>query len=284
MAMTKDETVEMLKNGISKLATSAAFQEYLTFSSKFHQYSLHNAMLIMAQTQGKATMVAGFNKWRDEFGRFVNKGEKGLAIWAPMFKKEERTDGTKRDALIGFRVVYVFDVIQTAGKAVPERPMPRKLIGEDGGLYDLLAKHITDSGLTLEVKKLNGENGHYSRMEKAIRIEETLPSRLQAFKTLAHEVAHWKLHSDEKGEALSRTTMETEAEAASFLALAHFGLKADDYSFGYIADWTRGNLQILEKSLARIKRGANMIIEAIESRLPQTVESLTVADVEAAIA
>jgi hypothetical protein len=281
MAMTKEQSVEVLKNGIAKLSTSEAFLEYLTFSAKFHQYSLHNALLIMAQTQGKATAVAGFNKWRDEFGRFVKKGETGLAIWAPLFKKEERADGTKRDALIGFRVVYVFDVNQTEGKPLPERVAPRKLLGEDGGLYDVLAQHVTDSGLTLEVKKLDGENGHYSKLEKAIRIEETLPSALQRFKTLAHEVAHWKLHSDEQGEALTRSAKETEAEAAAFLVLAHFGFRADEYSFAYIADWTRGNLQTLEKSLARIKRGADAVIEAIESRLP---EVLTAADVEAAIA
>lgn len=283
MAITKEESVEILKNGIAKLSTSAAFQEYLTFSAKFHQYSLHNALLILCQTQGKATAVAGFNKWRDEFGRFVKKGEKGLAIWAPMFKKEERSDGSKRDALIGFRVVYVFDVAQTEGKDLPERILPRKLEGEDGGLYDLLAQHVTQSGLTLEVKKLGGENGHYSKLEKTIRIEETLPSQLQRFKTLAHEVAHWKLHSDEAGEALSRTSKETEAEAAAFLALAHFGFKADEYSFAYIADWTRGNIQTLEKSLARIKKGAEFIIEAIESRLPKT-EAAERAEIEAAIA
>lgn len=281
MAITKDDAVAMLKNGIAKLSTSEAFQEYLSFSSRFHQYSLRNTLMILCQTEGKATAVAGFNKWRDEFGRFVKKGEKGLAIWAPMFKKEDRADGTTRDALIGFRVVYVFDVAQTEGKDIPERVMPRKLEGEDGGLYDVLAKHVTDSGLTLEVKKLNGENGHYSKLEKAIRIEETLPSSLQRFKTLAHEVAHWKLHSDETGEQVSRSAKETEAEASAFLALAHFGLKADSYSFAYINDWTRGDLQILEKSLTRIKRGADAIIEAIESRLPKSEE---VALIEAAVA
>lgn len=284
MAMTKDDAVEMLRNGIAKLSTSEAFQSYLEFSSKFYHYSLHNTLMILCQTQGKATAVAGFNKWRDEFGRFVKKGETGIAIYAPMFKKEERADGTKRDALIGFRIVYVFDVAQTEGKPLPERILPRKLDGADGGLYDLLAKHITDSGLTLEVKKLNGENGHYSKLEKAIRIEETLPSQLQRFKTLAHEAAHWKLHSGDAEQSLPREVMETEAEAAAFLTLAHFGFKADEYSFAYIADWTRGNLQTLEKSLSRIKKGADAIIEAIESRLPQSVESLTAADVEAAIA
>ena len=97
-------------------------------------------------------------------------------------------------------------------------------------------------------------------------------------------ISHWKLHSDEAGSDLSRTTKETEAEAAAFLVLAHFGLKADEYSFAYVADWTRGDIQILEKSLSRIKRGADAIIKEIESRLPQTVESLTVADIEAAVA
>ncbi len=281
MAMTKDESVELLRNGLQNLSTSARFQEYLSFASKFHQYSLHNAAMIWFQNR-EATVVAGFNKWRDDFGRFVKKGEKGLAIWAPMFKKETKSDGSSRDALIGFRIVYVFDVAQTEGKDLPERILPQKLEGEDGGLYALLAQHVTQSGLTLEVKQLNGENGHYSKLEKAVRIQSGL-SALQSFKTLAHEVAHWKLH-DETGESLSREVKETEAEAAAFLVLAHFGFKADEYSFAYIADWTRGNVQTLEKSLARIKKAAGAIIEAVESRLPQTVESLTAADIEAAVA
>lgn len=269
MAITKDEAVELLRTGIAKLSTSEAFVSYLEFSSKFHQYSLHNTYLILAQTQGKATSVAGFNKWRDEFGRFVKKGEKGIAIFAPMFKKEERADGTTHDALIGFRIVYVFDVAQTEGKPIPERILPTKLDGSDEGLYALLAEHVTQSGLTLEVKTLSGENGHYSKLEKAIRIEASLPSPLQRLKTLAHEVAHWKLHSDEKGESLSREVKETEAEAAAFLALARFGLKADAYSFAYIADWSRGNLKTLESSLTRIKKAADAIEEAIRSRLPE---------------
>lgn len=273
MAITKDEAVELLRNGIAKLSTSEAFVSYLEFSSKFHQYSLHNTYLILAQTQGQATMVAGFNKWRDEFGRFVKRGEKGIAIFAPMFKKEERADGTKHDALIGFRIVYVFDVAQTEGKPIPERILPTRLEGEDAGLFALLAEHVTQSGLSLNPACADfpdERNGDYSKLGKEIRIRAGL-SPVQKLKTLAHEVAHWKLHSDEKGEILPREVKETEAEAAAFLALARFGIRADAYSFAYIADWSRGNLKTLESSLTRIKRAADQIEEAIRSRLPEGV-------------
>jgi antirestriction protein ArdC len=270
MATTREAAIEMLKNGVSKLGTSEAFQNYLEFSRKFHHYSLHNTMMILFQ-RPDATLVAGFNKWK-EMGRSVKKGEKGIAIWAPLFGKREKEDGTDETFLRGFKLVYVFDVAQTDGKPIPENPVaPKRLEGEDGGLYALLAAHVTDSGLSLIREAVIGDdqaNGSYNRVAKEIRVRPDL-SPIQSLKTLAHEVAHWKLHSDDDGASLTRDVKETEAEAAAFLALSHFGIRADEYSFGYVAGWSKGNVRMIEKSLSRIERAADAIIKAIEERLPK---------------
>lgn len=267
--MNQKDAIEMLKRGVNAISTSAKFIEWLNFSRRFHNYSLQNTLLIMTQ-RPNATKVAGFHKWK-QMGRFVKRGERGIAILAPVIctKRDEAT-GIETSILRGFRVVYVFDVAQTDGKPIPENPA-KKLEGEDGqGLYNLLAAHVTDSGLRLTIgdPMTEGANGSYDRLGKHIIIAPGL-SPVQRLKTLCHEVAHWKLHSDDEGRILPRAVVETEAEAAAYLALAHFGIRADDYAFAYVAGWSGGNVGVLEKSLRRIQKGADAIIAAIEARLPK---------------
>jgi hypothetical protein len=65
--------------------------------------------------------TAGIRTW-NELGRYVKKGQKGIPILAPMIgtkrqpaeEPAEQIDKPK-PMLIGFRVVYVFDVAQTEG-------------------------------------------------------------------------------------------------------------------------------------------------------------------------
>src|SRR3972149_3798645 len=116
------ETLARLETAVAGLVTSDDWKESLRTMARCHNYSFYNTLLIILQRRN-ASMVAGFNKWRDEFGRHVKKGEKGIAILAPCFRKveQERPDGTTeaRERLIGFRAVYVFDVSQTDGRALP---------------------------------------------------------------------------------------------------------------------------------------------------------------------
>ena len=114
-------TIEQLANGSTDAATqSELFRNYLKASAAFWDYSWHNQMLIWKQ-KPDASYVGGFNTWL-KCGRYVRKGEKGIAILAPMFFKDKNAagDDTKR---IWFKVVYVFDLGQTDGTPLPELPL-----------------------------------------------------------------------------------------------------------------------------------------------------------------
>lgn len=134
----KDIT-DSIENGIKELFNSDKYKQYLQTMSRFHRYSVNNQMLIYMQ-KPNATLVAGFNKWRDQFSRNVKKGEKGIKIIAPTpFKKkieETKLDPDTKLPMLDdngnemkvekeiqipmFRVVSVFDVSQTAGKPLPQ--------------------------------------------------------------------------------------------------------------------------------------------------------------------
>ena len=133
------EIVDSIENGIKELFESDKYRQYLSTMSRFHRYSVNNTMLIYMQ-RPDATHVAGFNKWRDQFGRNVLKGEKGIRIIAPTpYKKkveEIKTDPETNAPILDadgkaiieekeiripmFKVVSVFDVSQTAGKPLPQ--------------------------------------------------------------------------------------------------------------------------------------------------------------------
>lgn len=271
--MDRTTALDTLKRGVSSLANSEAFQAYLKVSAKFHSYSWRNRMMIAIQ-RPDATHVAGFNKWL-ELGRWVRKGEKGIAIFAPLTyaKKDEATGEKTGEVLRGFRIVHVFDIAQTDGKPLPDAPMPEQLTGnQDGGIFTALMDFAMRGGLsvlpafdTFEDER----NGDYSPLQKQIRIRSGL-SILQRAKTMAHECAHWILHTSDEGKALAREVKETEAEAAAFLALARFGFASDSYSFPYLAHWAKGDVSILEKSLDRINKAADEIAHAVTSRLEES--------------
>lgn len=271
---SKDRALETLRNGIKTLADSEQFKRYLSVRSAFHKYSARNSLMILLQ-RPDATNVAGFNKWL-ELGRWVKKGEKGIAIFAPMMyaKKDPDTGEKTGDTLRGFRVVHVFDVKQTDGAPLPEPVMPKELEGEEGAdIFAALQDFAQHGGLTV-LPAFDGftdeRKGDYSPGEKQIRIRSGM-SNFQRVKTLAHECAHWILHTDETGRVLARDVKETEAEAAAFLALARCGLRSDEYSFAYVATWADGDMNILEASLSRIEKASEEILHAINSRIAQGV-------------
>jgi antirestriction protein ArdC len=270
--MDRTTALAALKDGVASLANSEAFQAYLKVSAKFHSYSWRNRIMIAMQ-RPDASHVAGFNKWK-ELGRWVRKGEKGIAIFAPLTysKKDEATGEKTGEFIRGFRIVHVFDVAQTDGAPIPAMPMPEQLTGNhDGGIFTALLDFAMRGGLSVlpAFDAFEDErNGDYSPAQKQIRIRSGL-SILQRAKTMAHECAHWILHTSPEGGALPREVKETEAEAAAFLALARFGFPSDAYSFAYIAGWAQGDVKILEASLERINKAADEIAYAVESRLAE---------------
>lgn len=206
------EITDSIETGIKELFQSDKYREYLQTMSHFHRYSVNNQMLIYMQ-KPSATHVASFTKWRDQFGRNVKRGEKGIKIIAPTpyKKKVEETkldpdtklpmldeDGEvikveKEVQVPMYRVVSVFDVQQTEGK-----PLPQLVSDLTGNVqnYDAFLEAIrrsSDVPITFESME-QSMDGYFSLTEQKIVIRSDM-SEVQTVAALLHEMAHSKLHN-----------------------------------------------------------------------------------------
>lgn len=268
------EILDQLEKGVSELFESDRFKEYLTCMSKFHNYSLNNTLLIAMQ-KPDATLVAGFNAWKDKHGRMVKKGEKGIRILAPYTYKvevESEVEGepTKEVERRGFKPTYVFDVSQTEGKELPSIAV-NELSGEVNEYNKLFRALRIICPVPVDFEEIEGgSKGYFSDSEKRIAIKKGM-SQVQTIKTLVHETAHAMLHSGEaedKDHPIDRRTKEVEAESVAFTVCKRYGLDTEDYSFGYIAGWSSGKeTKELKASLERIKDTADKMITGIDKSI-----------------
>ena len=206
------------------------------------RYSFRNLWLLFIQ-KPDAAMVAGYKKWQ-EVGRQVKKGEKSLAILAPLTKKDKETGETE---VFGFRSASVFDVSQTEGEPLPEIPHPVLLEDDSTEIQQTLGKleHFTRmNGFTLSSRRLAAAFGSFSPATRSIIIGNDLPP-LQRLKTLVHEVAHGLLHQDTPLTEATRRIGELEAESCAFIVLHSLGLDTSRYSFPYLAHWVETPEEVL---------------------------------------
>ena len=259
--MTADALKKITTDALDKLAAlldeghSDQLTALLKTMARFHKYSWHNVCLIASQCP-TATRVAGFQTWRT-MGRFVRRGEKGIAIMAPIVgRRETESDGDNARAIVGFRAAYVFDVEQTDGEPLAE---PGEATGDPGPKTALLKTAILGQGIALEaVDDLDGALGTSSG--GCIRLLNGL-SPATEFTTLVHEYAHELLHRADDRPA-SRDTRELEAEAVAFVVGGAVGLNTSDASRDYIHLY-RGDREALSSSLDRIQRAASVILKAV---------------------
>ena len=259
-----DEVLKQLKEGVEGVQSSHNFRQFLLTMSKFHDYSIGNLILIAMQ-RPDAIRVAGFNTWKD-LGRWVKKGEKGIAILAPVMppkpKPEEEEEETEEELRsVHFKVVYVFDIGQTEGKPLPEVEVPT-LTGEVN--EELFIKVMTLARaqgveVSFEARPHQGPaiKGTYSGKSIWIRPEEP---QAQQLKTLLHEIAHYY---SEGVFRIPRRDAETIAESAAFAVGAHFGFDTGTRSFPYVALWSEDK-KVLEQNLAAIRKVTTIIIGALE--------------------
>lgn len=255
--------LSQLEEGVEGIRNSEGWAQWLKFQAALHHYSWNNCLLIAYQMPG-ASIVMGYNAWRDN-GRQVKKGEKGLRILAPCFRKvENKETGEDEKKLVYFRAVSVFDVSQTEGEEVPE-PCT-KLEGGDSALFNALKEVSEKNGVPVRLESVSGSaNGYYDCVGKFIAVEKS-NSVAQQTKTLAHEIGHSLLHGDLSRDEQSRQDRELEAESVAFVVCAHFGLDTSDYSFGYIAHWKgEGAKDGIKKSAKRIADAAKKVIDAVEA-------------------
>ncbi len=161
-----------------------------------------------------ATLVAGFKKWRS-IRRYVLKGEQGRPILAPIFATIINDNGEEEETLVGFKVVYVFDLNQTDGKSLPEPPN-WKSSEQNAILTERLIQFANKKGITVKIKELTGDIQGVSRGGSILLAPEA------GTKTLIHEIAHELLH---KGENIVRnkTIIELEAESVAYVVGKYFG-------------------------------------------------------------
>ena len=289
------EITDRLEQGITELFESERYKEYLRVMSKFHNYSFNNTLLIAMQ-KPDASLVAGFSSWKNNFGRNVMKGEKGIKIIAPSpftVKQEvEKTDPQTGKPVIGkdgkpvteekeikvpaYKVVSVFDVSQTEGRELPDIAVD-ELTGDVDRFKDFFAALEQVSPVPVGFEKIEGSaHGYYHLEEKRIAIDEGM-SDLQTLKTAIHEIAHAKLHDidlnapkEEQKPRVDRRTREVEAESVAYTVCQHYGLDTSDYSFGYVAGWSSGKeLAELRGSLETIRNTAAEMINAIDGHFAE---------------
>lgn len=254
-----DQLAQQLQQGHSEQLTN-----YLNTMARFHHYSFGNIMLIALQ-RPEATHVAGFNAWR-KFGRFVKKGEKGIAILAPItYRKkqdddeedEPQTNGRPRKVL-GFKVAHVFDVAQTDGEALPEFATVK---GEPGQHLERLKALIAADAITLVYEVIpGGALGESSGGQIRICPDQT-PAR--EFSVLVHELAHERLHRGDRRSQTTKKVRETEAEAVAYVVCRTVGLETTTAAADYIQLY-QGTKETLAESLDEIQRVAADIIAALK--------------------
>lgn len=206
------EITDGLEKGIKDLFASGKYAEYLKTMANFHNYSFNNVLLIHSQ-KPDATHVAGYNKWKDKFKRYVKKGEKGIQILAPVIYKK-KSEEVKTDPETGaplldengkaiieekevkaakFRVVSVFDVSQTDGKPLPQ--LTSDLKGDVKHFDEFVEALKRSSPVPIEFKPMRESmDGYFSFDEQKIAIRDGM-SEVQTVSAMVHEMAHSILHN-----------------------------------------------------------------------------------------
>ena len=284
-----------IEQGIKELFESEKYIRYLSVMSRFHRYSVNNTMLIYMQ-KPDATLVAGYNKWKNQFERHVKKGEHGITIIAPTpFKKkieEQKLDPDTKAPMLDqdgkvimeereveipmFRPVKVFDVSQTDGKPLPE--LASSLSGNVQNYEAFMEALRRSAPVPLSVEPMAANmDGYFSPDQQRIAIRAGM-SEVQTVSAAVHEIAHSKLHNYAKVQKEAarasdkdppkkkdRNTEEVEAESISYAVCQYFGIQTGENSFGYIATWSQDKtLPELRASLETINKAAGELIADID--------------------
>ena len=284
-----------IEQGIKELFESEKYMRYLSVMSRFHRYSVNNTMLIYMQ-KPDATLVAGYNKWKNQFERHVKRGEHGITIIAPTpYKKkieEQKLDPDTKAPMLDqdgkvimeereveipmFRPVKVFDVSQTDGKPLPE--LASSLSGNVQNYEAFMEALRRSAPVPLSVEPMaENMDGYFSPDRQRIAIREGM-SEVQTVSAAVHEIAHSKLHNYAKAQEEAaragdkeppkkkdRNTEEVEAESISYAVCQYYGIQTGENSFGYIANWSQGKeLPELRASLETINKAAGELIADID--------------------
>ncbi len=288
---------EKIEEGIQNLFQSGdleKYQAYLRTVSRFHRYSVNNQMLIFAQCP-QATLVAGYQKWQNQFSRHVLRGEKGITIIAPTPYKikveQEKLDPDTKQPLLDadgktiteekevqipmFRPVKVFDVSQTDGEPLPEQVKSpvAELTGNVEHYEAFMDALKLVSPVPIEIKPLSSNlDGFFSPSKQSITLREGM-SEVQTVCAAVHEIAHSKLHNYARqpdSQPKDSSTEEMEAESIAYTVCAYFGIETSANSFGYVATWSKDkDVKAFRASLDTIRKTSSELISGVDQHFKE---------------
>ena len=288
---------EKIEEGIQTLFQSGdleKYQAYLRTVSRFHRYSVNNQMLIFAQCP-HATLVAGYQKWQNQFSRHVLRGEKGITIIAPTPYKikveQKKLDPDTKQPLLDadgktiteekevqipmFRPVKVFDVSQTDGKPLPEQVKSpvAELTGNVEHYEAFMDALKLVSPVPIEMKPLRNDlDGFFSPSKQSITLREGM-SEVQTVCAAVHEIAHSKLHNyamQPDSQPKDSSTEEIEAESIAYTVCAYFGIETSANSFGYVATWSKDkDVKAFRASLDTIRKTSSELISGVDQHFKE---------------
>ena len=291
---------EQLHAAVVDLTSSEAWLALLGVAARFHTYSWRNQVLLAVQAADRGmtlTRVAGFNRWK-ELGRIVGKGEKGLAILAPVRRRLSGEEAAKRHAeglpaydgdgrpiivVRGFRIEHVFDQSQTEQIPGAEQlPEPRAWIAQRGrgpaGLWDAICALITAEGYEIEHRPPVGGDGSahgWTDGHRRIVWIRSDVEEAEQIRVAIHELAHIRADhcADDLGRDISRAQGETEADSIAHVVATWAGLDISASSVEYVAGWAGGDGEILEAALGAIHRAATSIITDLDIQLDTQLDA-----------
>lgn len=258
----KEDHFQKFREKLKEFDNSEDWLNYLKFSKSFYDYSFQNRLYIWIQ-KPTATFVKGFKQW-NQLGRYVRKGEKGIAIMAPLIKKDKEKDET---SIIGFKTTYVFDISQTEGEEVE---IPVLVTGIKGNtkeeLYHALKEKVSAICPVFEEAIFHAK-GYYKIKERTIHISANVDYD-HRIHTLFHELSHhydYELVSEETKDPTlcSKEVREFIAESCAYVACGTIGLDTSSYSVPYVKTWLSGKEDIFMNFQFRM----NTIVRKIESFL-----------------
>jgi hypothetical protein len=298
-----DAVHEKLTTAVTALVTGDDWRRALEFAARFRSRSFNNTLLIYAQhlaahEEGRVpeptpSYVAGFKQWLT-LGRHVERGQSGYQILAPItvrfasstpevegswrrLARGERPSPTEtvRSRMIGLRPAYVWDVSQTSGDPIPERPRPRLLQGEaPAGLWDGLAAQVQSRGFALRhvphARGIGGANGRTDYRAREVSVRMDMDHAAQV-KTLGHELAHVMLHGPDNADArLHRGIAEVEAESVALMIGAAHGMDTSAYTVPYVSSWAasvpgKSPVEVVQATADRVRAAAVEVLHDLDT-------------------
>lgn len=281
---TRQERVKDLQStfeqGVLALAADEEWRQVMDFFAGFHTYSFNNMMLIYLQYP-KASRLAGFKQWQSR-GRQVKKGSKAIKIFGFGISKKKNEDGQEILGPDGtpqtytyYPILNVFDISQTepieGAEDLVEKEKelaPESISSEEDysqGIQRLMA-WLGLNGWIVSDGNTGSAQGETNTKSKTIILDAGLNSATK-LSVLIHETAHAILHQDNQYYKENRGLRETEAESVSYIVGKMHGLDTSSISISYVADWSRGDKDILEKSASNAYSASVMIDKVLSGTL-----------------